>query len=605
MDDGPRKDMDIGFQGVISRGDPRLMPAGSVRYARNLSFMLGSAATRGGLQTVPWAEEAGVNFPFDFVSGPDAQVTVEFPLSFPATFTDNEAVMSFSVRCGFGPVLGSGVFDDPNGQEALLLAVPRGVYLIRANATPEFLRLPLGLTLDGPVRFVQTFQKVIMFRGTEHEPLEWNPLQSFEDGYEPWLPIGQTDVRNQEADNTFGDGTDQIPNALDAVAFNNRLFVIAGRDEIVVSDILDYTRFSRVRGRWTINAGTSSPLTKLYPFNQTTLLAFKSKSVYIIGNVFGTLASVQVDVLTTEFGCIAPESVLAVGRDVFFLSEAGYFSVTQALDNKLQANAEPLSAPMEEVFNRINWDAARRAVAAYHDNRVFLAVPLDGSRFNNAILTMNLLTRAWEGVWTADFLNVQNFIRLNRAGSRRLFIVNGGEQGADEAGALLLVDSGVEDNLYGAVHQIDCELRSRGYMTDTLGQKDFMRVIFDLETWNPRFSLWVQGDGVNEERLVAQDRERDRRKYMVHGRGLHDVSNVNGDHGAPWREDYSVPLGEDGIHLHDGLDPNKLQRVQYPFRVDRRGEYCQVRLHNAQGRVRLHSITMEARAAARSSQERK
>lgn len=585
-DDGPLRDADVGFSGVIARGDARLMPAGSVRYARNISFELGAAATRGGWHTLPWAEEAGVDFPLQF------------------TGTDDS--FDFDKRVGFGPVLGSGVFDDPYGQEAALLAVRRGVYLVRANATPVFLRLPLGMTLEGRVRFVQTFEKVLMFRGADAEPLEWNPLQVFEEGYEPWLPISQTNDRNSELDNTFGDGTDQIPNAGDAVAFGNRLFVISGRDEIVVSDILDYTRFSRVRGRWTINQGTGSALTRLAPFNQTTLLAFKGSTIYLIGNVYGDLSEVRVDVLTTEYGCVAPDTVLAVGRDVYFLSEAGYFGVSQALDNKLQAVEEPVSAPIQPIIDRINWNAVGGAVAAYHENRIFLAVPLDGSVDNNAILVLNLLNKAWEGVWTADFLKVQNFVRLDRAGKRRLFVVNGGGQGALEAGALFLTGAGVEDNLYGVVHPVECELLSRGFAANEQGQKDFLRVIVDVQTWNPRLSVGTRSDGVNEEIALETDMERDRRRYMIHGKGFYDVTNEAGGHSDPWREDYSVELADGaGIYPRSGFDPVQFQRVQFPYSLNRRGEYCQVRVRNTRGMMRLNSLVIEARGGARSSQARK
>jgi hypothetical protein len=586
-DDGPMQDSDIGFTGVVARGDPRLMAPGTVRHAVNKSFNFGSAETRGGFHTLPWAEEAGVNFPINFTGPGDT--------------------MDFNIRCGFGTVYGAGVFDDPNGQEAGLLAVRRGVYLIRANNAPVFIPLPFGETITAPVRFVQTFEKVLMFRGPDKKPLEWNPVQDFQTGYAPFSPIGMTDARNTETDNDFGDGTDEIPNAWDATAFNNRLYVIDGRDEVVVSDILDYTRFSRVRGRWKINSGTASRLNKLHPFNQTTLIAFKGQQIYLIGNVFGDLSEVFVDVLSTEYGCIAPNSVVTVGREVYFLSEIGYFGITQALDNKLQAAEEPISAPIQPIIDRINWQMAQHAVAAYHDNRIFLAVPIDNSQRNNAVLVLNMLNKAWEGYWEAPYMNVQQFIRLDRSGKRRLFIVNDNGPDNPSTGALFLVDAGLEDNVYGEVRQIEDEMITRGYAANDQGQKDFLRLILDQDTWNPKFSIDAYTDGANEGRRIVTDVQRDRRKFMIFGRGAHNVTNVNDDHDDPWRQDYSVNLTTgQGIFMgSNGVNPNAHQRVQYPYQIGRRGEYCQLRICNTQGRVRIHSITIEARAGARSSQERK
>jgi len=544
---------------------------------------------------------------FEQAAGAGDSGVEQFPVDFPLEFGVDDAVLSFSGRCGFGRVYGSGTFDDPHGQEGALLAVRHGVYLVRANAAPVLLRIPAQERITGPVRFVQTFEKVLMFRGGDADVLEWQPLPTFAEGYGDWVPIQQTSSRESDDDNTFGDGTALIPRSSEAVAFNNRVFVVDGRDEIVVSDILDYTRYSRVRGRWQVNAGTASRLTRLFPFNQTSLLAFKQNSVYLIGNVYGDLSEAYVDVLTQEYGCLAPRSVLQVGKDVMFLSEAGYFAVSQALDNKLQAGSEPLSAPIDELMSRINWNVADRAVAAYHENRVYLAVPLDESLRNNAVLVFNTLAQAWEGYWTADYLGVQSFLRLQRGGKRRLFIVNEQPDDFDAlTGTLLLVDAGYEDILYGRSVPIACEFVSRGYAANTVNQKDYLRLIVDQATWEPAFSVAAHADGVNEQRLLAGPVSRDRRKYLVHGRGLFDPAAQDAAHESPWRQDYSIYLEADtGLFPGEGVDPSRLQRVQYPYHINLRGAYMQARIQNTTGRTQIHSITVEARAGARSSQERK
>ena len=106
-----------------------------------------------------------------------------------------------------------------------------------------------------------------------------------------------------------------IPNASDATVFNNRLFVPVNRDEIVVSDILDYTRYSEATSRFRINSGTDDKIVRIYPWNQTTLIVFKDQSIYLLSNVFGDLRDLRADVLTREVGLVSRDGVIGVGKD--------------------------------------------------------------------------------------------------------------------------------------------------------------------------------------------------------------------------------------------------------------------------------------------------
>ena len=68
------------------------------------------------------------------------------------------------------------------------------------------------------------------------------------------------------------------------------------------------------------------------------------------------------------------------------------------LDLKLLGNSRPLSDPIADIIERINDGAVEKAAGKIFNNRYYLAVPLDDSEYNNAVLVYNLLNEAWESV---------------------------------------------------------------------------------------------------------------------------------------------------------------------------------------------------------------
>ena len=582
LDDEVLQDGDTGFVGVDMRTDPRLLDPGLAAYAWNKEFSLRKAESRRGQRTVAWAQEIGVDFPLEM-----------FPFD-------------FSVPMGFGIVYGELVVSDPNGGgEFGLLATARGTYVVASNQKVGFVLYPVSDDgLDESVALVQAFNKVLIFRGTK-PTLEWDM-----DLASRWEYIAQSAERVDDPDQLTVDaaGTLPIPNSHEACVFNNRVFPVIGRDEIGASDIYDFTRYSPVTARFRINHGSSDSITKVYPFNQTTLIVFKERSINLLGNVYGELEDVRNDLLTAEYGCIAPKTVATVGNDVWFLSEGGIYTIRQALDNKLQANAEPVTAPIEPLMRRVNWTAARDACAVYFENKFYLALPIDGSLYNNAVLVYDLLNGKWSGGWSHRWMDVHGFLRLSSGGARRLFFVNGGNvEGAE--GVLFLVGSGRRDELFGITAEIEDELLTRGYSAASLDQKMFTATTLDLETWDPKYSADLLLDGANEVVSLCADQQKNPLKYYTFGKRDWDPTNVNDDHGDPWREDYALIISPEGginfpidfecafsdaLYLGSGVNPDQSQRVQVPYRSRARGQYVQVRIRNRKGRCAVHSVVVAA-----------
>jgi len=64
----------------------------------------------------------------------------------------------------------------------------------------------------------------------------------------------------------------------------------------------------------------------------------------------------------------------------------------------LRGQDVPLSSSIQGTISRINKDHADKAVSAYFDNRYYIAVPLDDSTTNNALLVYNFLNQQWESL---------------------------------------------------------------------------------------------------------------------------------------------------------------------------------------------------------------
>jgi len=575
-DDPIQTEGDRGFVGVNMRDDPSMLQSGFAAAAINKDFSRSIAETRRGFRTQPWGQEMGVDFPIDF------------DFDFHAT--------------GFQQPFGAAVFSNPYGDEGALVATRYGAYKLKQNAVPGAIPLPTSERISTRVRMVQCFDRVLMFRGPDFTPLVWNPLEDFSTGLGAWEYIDQSETRNTDADNSWGDGATLIPNVSDGTCFNNRVFLPYLRDQIIVSDILDYTRYNPITQRLKINDGSDDQLMKIVPWNLTTLLAFKDQSIYLLEGVHGNLGSLSSAILTRERGLISTDGWATIGNDVWYWSEGGIFSITQTAQAELQAGADPISAPVQEIVDRINWRYADKIVMHSYSHRVLSAIPIDGADHNNAILSFNRLTGNFDGYWTADFLDILDFVQQDYAGRRQLFALNNTNLATSGTkGAYYLLLSGLSDDLYGVEKEIQDELWTRGYRMGVPDVKRGTRIRIHQSTWRPSFSVIANSEGVNETQTLAAAQTKDRTKYYAHGAAAYDVDNPNDDAAARGREDYSVDMDPaDALDLGaNGVDPQFLQEVTEAYRYRRHGAYIQVKIPNTQGLCNQHSIAVEAMAGPR------
>ncbi len=246
-------------------------------------------------------------------------------------------------------------------------------------------------------------------------------------------------------------------------------------DEIIASDIFDQDTYDQLVNQFRIASGGADYVVALQPFAEDNLVVFNRNTIHIVAGTTN-VAEAQVRELTREVGCVARKSVVQVGNQIFFLSDNGVYSIDFGDLYNLRGASVPLSESIDPIIKRINTDAAENAVAIYHNNRYYIAVPLDDSTENNAVLVYNFINQGWESVDTvaAPGWNIRNLIRAGAGAFNKLYAINslGGihilENRVDDSDLIITQIAGSAESYY-----IPSELVSRQYTLGTLDRKKF------------------------------------------------------------------------------------------------------------------------------------
>jgi hypothetical protein len=165
-----------------------------------------------------------------------------------------------------------------------------------------------------------------------------------------------------------------------------------------------------------VGQGDGDKITALVPWSDFNLIVGKESSIYAVNvnpaivqtaESTGTgVAQFIVRTVSTRVGCVSHRSAVQVDNDCFFLSRDGVRSIARTIQDGTQGVSPALSYPIDDVIRRINWSVADIACGAYWNGKYLLAVPLDGSLTNNAILVFDTRLGAWyywDGVSVVDF----------------------------------------------------------------------------------------------------------------------------------------------------------------------------------------------------------
>lgn len=427
-----------------------------------------------------------------------------------------------------GTLYGVASFRRPSATEYTVAVGATGTYVYTPNAPIWFVPYPDGETVEEPVRLVQAFNYLFMFRGSYKRPMRWDAAPRAVD---PWVSDWEV-VEEVKATPE----TDPMPNGHSAAYFANRLIVAYGKDEVAVSDPLSYTIFDLALASFWINQGEADNLVSIVPYGKTALVMFKNRSVYLVNNLYGDLSAAALDFVPGGSGLIAPKAVSAAGSSLLYLAEGGVYDLRQVLDNEIQAQAEPISSPIRPLIQRIHWAAVAGATSAVWSGRYYLAVPIDGSTTNNAILVYDFENHAWAGYDTGEHIDVLDWVRFRFLGRDTLgFVTPGGEMWATE------VEGNMGDVSCGTA-AVQMEVITRGYTCQIPAHKYFQSATVDVSTLNPRFSVTERYDGPGEDYAVIDAATRDRTASFTHRAGAIEEDNSDNRALEAQREDYSIEL---------------------------------------------------------------
>jgi len=484
-------DGDQGFLGFNSKDNPQSLKEGTLSLCQNFRLNRGIAESRKGLQKLT---PAGVD---------------NVPLRYVTTFKTTAGV------------------------DLVVLIAQTGLYYFNTVTS----------TRTGPIAFPGTEEilstdevgayqaggSLYILRGLSKIPLKWV------DGGGSIITVPQSSATD-------------MPNGIQGIYIGNRGVIQSSSDEISVSHYLDQTTFS-LMDVFKINDGSNESIVAIAPWVLNEFVVFMRNRMYYASVGAGAYAAGDapvaadsyVKVLATDIGCVARGSIAQAAGGMMFLADGGVYMLTpQAATTPEGMRAgvlgEPLSAPIDDIIQRINQNDVSKAVGIYFNNRYYLSIPVDGSAYNNVVIIFNFINKQWESIDTFQSgMDVSFMVTGIYNGKRRLFFVD------EEFGIFLaeeLLDGDHYDNstlnnvlplelpflLYDPLDpdaftrfKIDSKLITRSYSFGFSEDKRYSQVEIDLKadagsqiettvlTENPYFETLIDTFGVPASTFSVRD----------------------------------------------------------------------------------------------------
>lgn len=371
LDDQVQSEGDRGFRGIDSYKEKTSLEGGFVEKSENMRLIGDLAETRKGIDFLAGSVTLTYN-------GSDERVFASTLFSDPATGVEFVVVATKTKAIIWNDANNSGIAIDYPGSEVVAAG-------------------------DG-ASFVQSMEKLILFRGKDKTPLEWNGDYS-----------SPTDFV-VKANASPGAGRIQCPNTDFGVFFRNRLIIAnpvttnpSGGDSnysIIMSDLLDTDNYYAAESQFRINKGSADFLVGFYPYQEDQLIVFMRNSIHMINNIATTSAANTYEI-TRQHGCVARKSIAQSGPQTFFLSDNGVIVLSPGTDpgkglgvaiSKVSGETIPMSRQIQDQFDKVNFDHAHKSCGIVYDNKFFLACPTLSSSVPNSIFVYDLISSSWNSV---------------------------------------------------------------------------------------------------------------------------------------------------------------------------------------------------------------
>jgi len=186
--------------------------------------------------------------------------------------------------------------------------------------------------------------------------------------------------------------------------FTNRLFAVGTgvyRNTLYASDLLD-AEVWKTTNSIIVGGDDGEDIIAIQPFFDYELIVFKPNKIYLVtvDPTAATASGWTVRLINDKIGCQASASAIFTSKDVFFLSNDGLRSVVRSIADDFYTVGPTLTEPVKNVIARINRSYISVSNAAFHNNRYYLALPLDNSTTCNYVLVYNTLFNSFEGLWS-------------------------------------------------------------------------------------------------------------------------------------------------------------------------------------------------------------
>lgn len=295
-----------------------------------------------------------------------------------------------------------------------------------------------------------------------------------------------TDTITYSKTQSVGGGYIHMPNASWGVYYQGRLIVpyeSAGDDQFIFSDIFDSDTFDPIENEFQGGSGIGDKLVAFHPVLNDIGLVFNQNSIFLCRGISGSLRDVSLNEITRELGCIARRSIVNVGPNVIWLSYSGIHTLNITSEWNYLSTTVPLSDPVDSIIQDINWQYASNAIAVYSNNRYFIALPYNGSTYNNVILVYNFLNQGWESIDTfPDGIQISDLVLGEENGKEFVYLLdqNGSIYRTDNNGSGL--DYYYKDNGLLGSGIVDGQMITRQYDFGSFDDKKYKRFNMQIET---------------------------------------------------------------------------------------------------------------------------
>ena len=459
LDDPFTEDGDPAFMGLDQFSEPSLLGAGFLQEAENIRIEQGQIISRGGLEKIHSTQSG------------KALVKFQDPIS----VTEEMLLVSNDKVIGLIGRLINDFYEESSEywDESSLYFTGRTV--------DQELEVPYENYEE--VIAIQSFDKVLLFSALSR-PKEWDGRTSgagWDTGLKwdselNWLNDQEVTLPTVfDVSEVPSNGIAQAfacPNTPFATYFANRLVVPYYEDSpttVAFSDIFDNNSFM-LENTFFCNKGSSDQTIGFASFMENQILVLNKESIFLINNVHALGQNSASYEITRQYGVAGTKSFAQNGSYLYFISSEGDIQVLVPSSDpakgmgiaisKVTLDQVALSRPITPLINRVNVRELKRSIAFYHRNRVYFALPIDGSIYPNVICVYNSLRSQWESIDT--FGNDIRILDINSLNDELFILTQDG---------VYKYEVGNSDN----GEPINTVARTRDYIMQTRDIKKFIR----------------------------------------------------------------------------------------------------------------------------------